>query len=162
MDRIRIPELNWPAKIADWLMTPIMYLVSGTLREKPQETHLWNLKKIQAVEFVVDKMVFSSGLSGTRPHCGVLFHIPIISGWGWRKYVVLCSLNINSEWFVGWKVDDKTEISLKRLCGPVRMLLGPNPVSFFGLDRLGRQITIKQIGSGVIGQGGIHAKTKLL
>ena len=138
-----------------------MYLVSGTFREKPQETHLWNLKKINS-EKLTGGFISFDGLTNFSPRRGILFHIPIVSGWGWKKYVVLSPADKTDGWFVGWISNGRAEISLKFIHGPVRMLLGPDQVRFFGLNHLGHQIAIKQIGDGVIGQGGPYAKVKLL
>ncbi|KKQ46125.1 MAG: hypothetical protein US63_C0006G0002 [Candidatus Moranbacteria bacterium GW2011_GWC2_37_8] len=40
--KIIVPSLGWLAKLADILMVPLMYLISGTLKEVPQRGHRWN------------------------------------------------------------------------------------------------------------------------
>ncbi|MCX6718328.1 MAG: hypothetical protein NTY81_01850 [Candidatus Staskawiczbacteria bacterium] len=45
--------------------------------------------------------------------------------------------------------------------GPIRVLLGPKDVSFFGVDDNGVQVPIHQIGGGRIGDGGPFSQVPL-
>ncbi len=89
-----------------------------------------------------------------------IFHVPIFGGW--RDYVVLSPYSVNQEWHVGWIASDVCGISRIKLSGPVRMLLGPGDVEFFGIDMEGCQIPICKIGQGKIGDGGKYKRTPLL
>jgi hypothetical protein len=66
-------------------------------------------------------------------------------------------------WFIGW-TDHCTiaGVSLVPITGrKVRVLLGPDDVSFFGLDAEGYQIKVAIFGSGTIGDGGPYAQLPL-
>jgi len=162
-----IRHLGYFARLANFLMVPIMYVVSGTFREKPQRTHAWDVQRLaedEARRLSQAQMVFHRADRGAiaRPRrWSIGFHVTI---WrGWRKYVVL-SPNRNGGWYIGWVAHDKAgEVGISRilLSGPVRMLLGPNDVSFFGVNMSGFQIPICQIGEGRIGDRGPHSKVPL-
>ncbi len=99
---------------------------------------------------------------GERRWCeSFVFHIPILGGW--RNYVVLRPREPKGEWHVGWKVNGKAGISRLRIKGPVRMLVGPGSVEFFGIDaRTGTQRFIHDVGKGCIGNGGPYIRLPLL
>lgn len=153
------------AHIADVLMVPIMYLVSGTFREKPQQTHAWNVQNLPAdgvKRLVSQAMAHCKGIAKqiVRHHwLDFLFHIPIIGGW--RNYVVL-QPEYERMWHVGWKTSNAgAQISILPLVGPVRMLIGSGDVSFFGVTDNGVQILISEIGKGRIGDRGEFSKIQL-
>ena len=147
-------------------MIPIMYVISGTLREIPQRTHRWNNTKLKPSEirhFEDRWKVFCQGVetSGTRSWFWIpLFHIPILGGW--KDYVVLQPSDSNQEWHVGWIASDTAGVSRIKLHGPVRMLLGPGDASFFGVDVRGTQLPISEIARGHIGDNGPHKQVPLL
>jgi hypothetical protein len=160
----KIPQLGLIAKIGDVLMTPLMYLVSGTFREKPQRTHRWNYKPLEKTELDLlkkSKMVFEKGIIGeVSLKWPLLFHIPIFGGW--RKYVVLVPKK-NTSWYVGWQKEEDSGISLIKISGAVRMLIGSENVFFFGISAKSKeQIAIKEIGKGVVGKRGPYCNTLLL
>jgi hypothetical protein len=162
MARIVIPRLGRLAKVVDALFVPLMYLVSGTISEQPQRTHYWNIMKLTPSDVVkLDKslMVCRDGSIAVSGRQWILFHIPILAGW--RNYVVL-QPEIAGEWRIGWITDDAQDVSLFSLLGPIRLLVGPAKTCFFGLDRDGQQIKVKEIGSGRIGQGGQFSGLPLL
>lgn len=162
--KIEVLPLGWLARLGDMLMIPVMYLVSGTFREKPQQTHRWNNRKLSPSEVNAldpSAMVYCRGLDGTLvSHYGVRFHIPIFGGW--KNYVVIRPTDAQ-EWYIGWSTGDARGVSCIKLLGPVRMLLGPKEVCFFGISAVDyQQITIQKVGSGKVGCGGSFAKIPLL
>ncbi len=87
--------------------------------------------------------------------------MPILGGWG--SLVVLTPHDPETrEWFVGWVTHDAIGISRIPLTGQVRLLRGPNEVTFFGVDPEGQQIDIDIVGYGNIGRAGRYAKVPLL
>ncbi len=151
------------SKLADILMIPIMYLVSGSI-ETPQRTHFWNniqLNKSQIENFDPGKMVQYGATADAVKKGMVLFHIPIFGGW--KDYVVIEPENFNGSWHVGWVTEGYAGISQIEIKGHVRMLLGDNDVSFFGMSSLDNtQIKIQKISEGKIGDGGQYKKVPLL
>lgn len=162
---IVVPPLGWLAKIADILMVPLMYLISGTLSETPQRGHRWNnkrLKKSDIETLDTSSMVHCNGiLNSMRFRWLFLFHIPILGGW--RNYIVMKPVDSKKEWHIGYITNDMVGISRIRLSGSVRMLIGNGNVSFFGIDaKTHEQILIRKIGNGKIGDNGPFAKEILL
>lgn len=163
MDRIHIKPTGLAEWAADMIMAPIMYLVSGTIREKPQRTHPWNVCRMPQVligQIDRNKTVSFRGIqTAVQPHIARL-HLPILGGW--RHYEVLEPTGKQDVWRIGWIAAEQIKVSKVPLRGPVRVLLGPSPVSFFGVGSDGSQIEIKRIGSGMIGRGGPYTKMQLL
>ena len=162
--KLYVPPLGWLARLGDILMIPLMYVVSGTFREIPQQTHRWNNQKLSFSEVeALDRssMVSFSSVKGTSDsHHGIRFHLPILGGW--KDYAVLQPTH-DEEWHIGWITRDVIGVSRIRLSGPVRMLLGPGEVTFFGIDaRSEEQVSIQKAGVGRIGHGGPYAKLPLL
>ncbi len=161
---IRVKRLGFWARLADIMMVPIMYVLSGTPRETPQRTHRWNNTKLKPADITwlsPTGMVRCSGIGTRRGYESVVFHLPIFGGW--RNYVVLRPREPKGGWYVGWKVNGKAGISRVRIDGAVRMLVGPDPVEFFGIDaRTGTQRFIHDVAKGRIGNGGPYAKLLLL
>ena len=147
-------------------MVPIMYLVSGTLRESPQWTHHWNIMNFGPATFPTlndDMTVTTDPIPEALPgRTLVRFHIPIFGGW--RDYVVFEPCE-NRAWYLGWTIGPSAGGGASRilLSGPVRALRGPGSMCFFGIDADTReQIPIKLIGKGRIGDLGEFSKVKLL
>jgi hypothetical protein len=128
----------------------------------PQRTHFWNNKRFRA-----DEAAFLHGAD--MLHCeGIptacerflwkiipIFHMPLFGGW--HDYVVIePRAKLRREtWYIGWIADDGcVGVSQIPLDGPVRVLIGKDPVRFFGLTEDGSQIRIKEIGRGRIGDRG--------
>ena len=165
-NRLDVRPLGWVARLADVLMIPIMYLVSGTT-ESPQRTHRWNntpLTHDQIAHLSSEKRVFCRGIGGVgnRVRCrGLRFHIPILGGW--RDYVIIQPGENVREWHIGWITTDATGGSRIVLHGCVRMLIGPRDVSFFGIHFGNHeQIGVRQIGVGRIGDRGQYSRVPLL
>jgi hypothetical protein len=162
---LKVRPIGWVARIADVLMVPIMYLLSGTFRERPQKTHAWNVQNLTKYEASLldqHKMVYCEGVQKAiaRSHWwSFWFHVPIFGGW--RNYVVL-DTGFTGKWHVGWRVSDMgVQISKVALVGPVRMLLGSGAVLFFGVTDDGFQLPIHRVGEGRIGDRGPHSKIQL-
>lgn len=154
------------SKIGDLLMVPLMYLVSGTFRESPQWTHRWNNTEIpsdslRGMDSGTMAMAEGSPDSFSGPR-RIRFHMPAFGGW--RDYVVL-EPSVDRKWYLGWTTapDAGGGVSRIPLSGPVRALRGPNDMLFFGIDaETGKQIPIRIIGKGRIGNGGEFSRVKLL
>jgi hypothetical protein len=164
MDKnIEVRPQSLLSKIGDFLMIPIMYLVAGTL-ESPQKTHRWNnikLKPEEVAHLNSEMMVHAAGITTPVKSRGLLFHIPILGGW--NEYIVIePELKIQS-WHIGWIAKDTAGISQIPINGPVRMLLGPGEAKFFGVNKEDKkQIPIKKISGGKIGDGGPYKNIPLL
>ena len=165
--RIHVQPLGWLARIADILMVPLMYLMAGPLNEVPQRTHRWNNTKLSA-EIIKDLsdsyVIYCKGDDRAVGRNGLLdlrFHLPIIGGW--KQYVVLCPFDANQDWYIGWRSTIDAGVSRIKLRGPVRMLLGPGDVTFFGLNaETSEQINIKETGRGCVGDKGPYSQIPLL
>lgn len=161
--KLSVKPLGLFACLADALMVPIMYALSGTT-ESPQRTHRWNnikLRREDVQDLNFDYMVHCKGISGAMSRFNPFFHLPIFGGW--RDYVVLQPKASIKAWHVGWIANDSIGVSRITLCGPVRLLLGPGDVSFFGVcDNNNLQIALEKVGEGRIGCGGPYSRVPLL
>lgn len=152
-----VPQSLWEC-LLDWLLIPIMHVLmfsmTGTLAESPQQTHRWNNQKLSEAEtnpLDITMMVRCSGVQGQYSAPSLLRHMPLT---GWRHYVVLAPARETSiGWYVGW-VEEGGEGGVSRILlrGQVRMLLGPSSVKFFGVSRSGRQIPLREIAKGRLGR----------
>ncbi len=165
--KIHVRPLGWLARIADVLMVPLMYLIAGTFSEAPQRTHIWNntkLSKETTKNLSKNYAITCKGDERAVGRNGILdlrFHLPIFGGW--KKYVVLCPVDASQDWYIGWISSIDAGVSRIKLRGPVRMLLGPSEVTFFGLNtETNEQINIKERGSGRVGDTGPHTQVPLL
>lgn len=144
-----------------------MYLVSGTFFERPQENHVWTnmfLTDEQVRSLDLEKMVHCNKIDDAYPALPLyvpLHHLPAFGGW--KNYVVIVPDNYNDRWCVGWVTEKRQGFSRMQISGPVRMLLGDEDVQFFGVGvKDDSQISIKNIGEGWIGDGGIFKDFPLL
>lgn len=165
-ERIRIRPLGVLERFADACMVPLMYAVSGTLGEWPQRTHRWNNTRLTPTEvghLRADRMVSCEGIPSAHPRWRLglpFFHLPIFGGW--KEYVVIAPAGPSAPWHVGWLTSSAAGVSHIPLGGPVRMLLGPELVSFFGIDAAGVEIPLRELGRGAVGDGGPYAHIPLL
>ncbi len=164
---IPVPTYTAWRRLADALLVPLMYLVSGTWHEVPQRTHFWNNRKLRREEMVrldPNYLVHVPGVSDAarQRYLALLpkFHMPIIGGW--REYVVFTAAPDIPSWHIGWVAPDVAGVSLVPITGQVRVLCGPADVWFFGVTPGGDQIQIAPVGYGRIGAGGPHVQTLLL
>lgn len=163
--KISVSPIGNFAKILDFLMTPLMYLISGTFKEIPQRGHRWNNERLSRSDVeLLDKsiMVHCEGIpSSMRSRWFFLFHIPIMGGW--RNYVVLKPATGCLCWHIGYITSDMVGVSQVKLSNIVRMLIGPDEVFFYGIDAVtNEQIPIKEIGRGYIGKSGPFSRELLL
>lgn len=156
------PQKGWE-KIADLLMVPVMYAVSGTLREAPQRTHRWNNLRLTPNDVSVldaSLMAHYYGRADHRKRGKIRFHLPIFGGW--RDYVAIRPED-DEPWHVGWIAPDVMGMSRIRITGAARVLRGNDDVCFFGISaKDGRQLRLEKVGTGTIGQGGPYARLPLL
>ena len=166
MSPLKLKDQSIVSRIGDILMLPLMYLLQMNISEVPQQTHYWNNTKMSSeniADFEADYMVTATGVEGAvKRWFGPLpiFHMPIIGGWS--EFIVIESMEQKSEWYIGWLPFDTIGISQIPLTDKVRVLLGPRPVQFFGVDAHGRQIPIKISGKGTVGKAGDYSKIPLL
>jgi len=155
------------AKFLDYIMLPVMYLVSGTFRESPQRTHFWNNLKLGQGRFRKffrrsadnQRLVLVDGVGTVgKRWWGIIpiFHIPILGGW--RNYVVLKPSNsrVGDCWYLGWyTVDGYLGISKIPLKSheAARALRGGKPTHFFALDSEFEIVPLGIVGYGRIGDG---------
>lgn len=165
MHRISILPLGPIAKVTDMALLPIMHVLmelNGTPGEAPMETYWWNNVKFhpdQARYLQISLMTEAVNDSTAWRLNGFLRHMPII---GWQKYVVvepLCHSEL--EWHAGWSSLDLIGASRLKQRGPVKLLLGPDPVNFFGLDLSGRQVPVRVVETGRLGYGNHNAHVPL-
>jgi hypothetical protein len=167
--KIRLPRQGIWGRIADVFMLPIMYLIQGTFFEKPQRTHRWNNAVLPACVSLQEKAkVRVSGdsdatrrwLFGFIP----IFHIPILGGW--REYVVLEPADSTTKYHIGYLYSENGKkhrrYSLVPVRGRVRMLRGPDDTCFFAVTRTGRQVPLRVVGFGRIGERGQYSHDTLL
>ena len=162
--RPRKLALYW--RVFDLLMSPFMRLISGAIRERPQETHYWHVQTLPRDLLPLlnkSKLACSIGeeLSRHKVVGGILFHIPILSGW--KNYVVVEVQEQLEEWYVGWTIFTEKEENLFRFdihklpikTRELRLLDGTNNTRFcfFAFTKDGIQLPLKIVGRGRIGDG---------
>lgn len=162
-----IQPLSYKERLGDALMKPLMYLISGTLKETPQRTHKWNTQSLsqkQREKISSENLLIIPG----NPQASQrylwfipLFHVPLFGGW--KEYVVIEPQTPNSSWYIGWTTNDLAEVSRVPLDQGVRMLLGKEKTYFFGINsETGKLLPLKKIATGFIGDGGPYKKLPLL
>lgn len=158
--KIQIKPRSTFTKVIDSLMIPLMYLISGTFKEKPQQTHKWNIQKLskeEAGQLDESLKIKVKGVpSFIGKHWGILFHFPIFGGW--RHYTVLQPENPEGGYYVGWG----TEVSKILLFEAVRLLNGPEGAYFHAFNKSGEQIKLVRIGEGKVGNNSYFSKLPLL
>ncbi len=140
----------------DTLFEPVMrYISSGAPEEMPQRTHRWNnhhLKEEKVAHLKSGWMAAHSGdpNASSAPH--ILAHLTRYGGWD--HYLVLSpKTEENCSWHIGWQWSGGAGVSRVPVEGPVRVLVGPKPTKWFGINaETHTQIPIQQIGKGKIGR----------
>lgn len=164
MDRaLSVKPLGICARCADVLLIPFMDLLTG--KKDRQHTHRWNNHhlKIEDVDHLNnDLMVYTKGDPEAKPCShGAIAHTTPVSNW--RNYIVIAPDQYIGIWHVGWISGSMVGVSRIPLQGPVRLLRGHGGACFFGVTLGGkRQIAVKQIGEGRIGDGSSNSKYPLL
>ncbi len=166
MSRIAIRPLGPLAQAVDKVMWPLMAILmelNGTPGESPMLTHRWNNVKFrqdQAKCLQIHLMTKEVNDPLAQARNGLTRHLPII---GWQKYAVVEPVHHPEiEWHIGWFSKYLIGASRIKLRGPVKVLLGPDPVNFFGSDLSGKQISVRLVGYGRLGYGDQYAHLPLL
>ena len=168
--RIEIKKYPLWAKVADCALMPVMAFLQMTVSESLQRTHPWNNRRLSAEETTSLKEEYLFNHKGEpdeikRSHDrNPRFHSPVFGGW--KHYVVLQPksddfTSLKDSWYVGWKSEHATGVSLITIAGSVKLLIGPGLVRWFALNEIGDQIPITCIGEGQLGKGGEFAKVPL-
>ena len=160
---ISIEKYSVLFKVADWLLSPVMRVISGAPLEAPQEVHNWNVQNISPKHKNEIKKEYSASISGSykgylgKSHGGVGFHFPIFGAW--KEYVVF-KAETEKSWHLGWIVEgmkkDYFQVCKLILHTPNARALKPAEgvsVLFFALDENGKQIALSIVGEGIIGDG---------
>jgi len=154
-----IKKINLIYRIFDFLLIPLMYALGGFKKDIVQQTHGWHTVNIDPSKVELSKSIQIEGLDeskfnnygGFLHHLG-FFHIPIFGGW--KNYVILeCP---ESPWYVGWLSKGFSQIQCLLIVGDkVKVLTGRegNKTIFFGVDRNGKQVSIKKLDQGILGDG---------
>ena len=161
-------------RVLDYLMVPLMWVVSCAPFERPQESHLWhaqrlNLEAIDNIDVKSSITLRGNDTSKIINGSGLSFHVPLIGGW--RNYIVLEVQPDISKWHIGWVVRNfttgeivrselhKLPLTKKR----VRMLIGtPTRITmFFAVDTDGNQLPLKVTGRGSMGDGSKYRHIRL-
>lgn len=160
-----VPE-GMIGRLADRIVEPLMRFASGAPHERPQRSHLWNCAeypiRTAKASFNRTLMVECAGDPLSR---APLFrgHHHLSRFGGWKKYVVLETRREAREWHVGHFCGAVCRVSrIPNSRERVRMLIGPGPVTFFGVTTSGEQVHIVKIGEGLIGDGGRFSRDLLL
>lgn len=149
-------------RIFDFLLIPIMIILSGFHFEYPQETHKWHMQVIDCSFVDEAKGVRVLGDDNSKfTNKTPLNHIPILGGW--KNYVILEANDYSNYWYVGWKIKyienkrpDKCEIhKLKIKSSQIKLLKGvpDSEKIFFALNKNGNFIKLKIADEGVLGDG---------
>ena len=162
--RLHVPLRGGLALLADKVTLTCVMPIFTKEGESPQLTHFWNNLHLDRAETAhLDRrlMVHCEGDPGATPRRGwwdIRFHL----GW-WLKFTVLEPTMFGDYWHVGWIGKERAGISQIPMYGGVRMLTGPDDVSFFGVRQSDhRQIKIREAGRGRIGDHGPFARVPLL
>jgi hypothetical protein len=146
-------------------MSPVMLLLSGALKEAPQETHFWNNQKLRLEELAwLDRgqLAVCEGIPGAVPawQYGLpMMHLPAFGGW--RDYVVL-EVTKDVVWYLGWRTARVCGVSLIPIVGNrVRALLGGDETEFFAVSREGVQLSLRTVWVDVLGSGGPFCRLPL-
>ena len=166
--------LSFYWRVIDYLMIPLMKLISLAPFERPQESHAWHAQKIGQTDIEsmnLEKCVQVEGYDSSyiKTGAGPLFHIPLIGGW--KDYIVLQVDMTDKIWHVGWIVRESKSLQVLRseihklplFENKVRLLVGPieRVTTFFATNNNGIQLPLKIIGKGKMGDGSNYSKVRL-
>ncbi len=165
--KIEIPPLGPFEEFLDMLLLPVMceiaYL-SGGPHESPQMTHFWNNLKLQRTDYDFSLMCKVKGIPEKVNKQGnifnnALFHIPFLGGS--KNYVVVSPLDPSKGWHPGWYNEQVNGVSRILVHEPVRLLIGRDDINFSGFDSEGRQILVRVVYYGKLGDAGPFQKILL-
>lgn len=132
-------------RLFDILLYPIMWILGG-LNYPVQETHNWHVKgwKWNKKGLIISKHDDAAKF-GHDSHLG-LFHIPIFGGL--TKYVVIEAQGFDKYWHVGFG----SQIHLLPIFeNRIKILVGKNGFVAHGLSDSNKDIKLKIVGFGIIG-----------
>lgn len=159
---MKIKKVPFYFRILDYIMIPVMWGLCGFYFEKPQETHPWHMRKFPKIEIPKNKKIEIIGKDKSK-HTNkgrLLFHVPLFGGW--KDYIILEAKGFDKYWQIGWIIEfyDNSEALYQVQALPIfeskiKLLTGINDSkkTFFGLDKKGNFVDLKQIDSGKIGDG---------
>lgn len=150
------------AETADRLLLPLMRFVLNAPGEEPQRTHWWNHGRLTDDEVVrLEKDYMAQHAGDPTAHRLVSPFIHLTRWGGWKQYAVLEPVGYSSVWNLGWIAGHKHDVSLIGVFGNARALIGPGPVSFFGIGSNGEQITLRLVRTGWIGDSSADTQLPL-
>jgi hypothetical protein len=159
------PIGRWVDVKFEWVMRH----VSGVPLEATQRTHRWNnhhLKEEDVAHLNAEWVVAHQGDQNARK----LPRVPVLAGalahvtkyGGWKRYLVLAPDTTHDYWHIGWRWPGGAGVSRVRAKGPVRVLVGPGPTEWFGIEAdTNVQIPIIQIGDGHVGDNSEFSQVPL-
>ncbi len=160
----RVGPLSVKGRALNVLVYPLALLVSGAPLETPKRTHPLNrvaLEQGDLFSLSPKWMIHCVGDANALKSDGLRRHMPLFGGW--TLFVVMKPTNCNKKWRCGWKSGRDVGLSQVLIEGPVRMMIGPGDVDFFGIEADSEvQVRLEQIGTGRIGQKGPHSRILLL
>jgi hypothetical protein len=164
-ENIEIRPVPAYLRLVDYLLFPLMALLSGFNLDSVQETHTYHTQPVNP-RLIDDSLALEvPGANASRfknhgritSHFG-LFHVPILGGW--RDYIVL-EASSTGPWHVGWKLCDQYSGDIL-LCevhrlpisdAQIKVLESPSGtiLYLFACTPDGVQIPIRLVGEGTIG-----------
>jgi hypothetical protein len=166
---IEVEAVPFYFRILDFVLVPLMWVLLGFRLERPQETHKWHMQTIDAALVLPEYALRIEGddaadWDGRSRHRwgralhGVRIHTTIFGGW--QDYLILEAEGFQRFWHVGWLIDfedtgyQKSQVQKLQIHSPhIKVLKGtPNlGVTFFALDETGKQLPLRQVAEGRIG-----------
>jgi hypothetical protein len=141
-----------------------MFILGGCKVDSIQETHRWHGQHIDASDIEETLSVFVEGNDNAPVKTNALypfpiFHAPVLGGW--RNYTVLQVQSAEPYWHVGWihrryPLNSRPRSHVQRLrifTREIRVLTQAIgfQTEYFALDPSGRQIPLRIVGQGVLG-----------
>lgn len=148
-------------RVLDFVLHPIMWILSGCKKDSVQETHPWHIQTFPC-EDIPDNAGIEVAGEDRSPFTHFSYglnHMPLFGGW--EKQVVFETQEYRDYWYIGWKVFFKDkhkkplcQIQKLKIYAPsIKVLVGINDSKkiFFGLNKNGEVMQLKRIGNGVLG-----------
>lgn len=163
------PAMTAPRKIGDLAMRPIMAVLGGFQSDSMQETHVWHPYLVDSSLLDMSQTAEVSPEDTAAPRKGFFFHVPAVSGMGWKRYSVVHAAV--QPFHIGWTTSNREtgehiSTAVHRLTiqdEGVRMLNGPRNerTRFFAVSEQGFQVPVEISAQGVLGTGE-HTDIRLL
>lgn len=163
MDKSKKLILNWKYyyvsivfRVLDYVMMPLMFILSWFKKDSIQETHIWHCENISPDLINADKasQLYTDSQTWVKGSWLGLIHMPFI--WGWKDYIVISNLEYDSYWFVGWKVQKYWICKIHKLpifTNKIKLLIWPwwDDVIYFWFNKNWKQISVEIIDKWVVG-----------